>query len=155
MIVPQLEVKGILDDFIEKVASVNKPYLALVKTPQYHDFKESFASGIRAQAKWAADNINKILERTTPLQPLNGVQTTTVKGYITKNTPSIATQVKQSDVTDYFKHCFEWGAVAQYQRWFTKKAAGQAYTNFSLTNQKYLDALNDQYNHRRQNPKPH
>ena len=147
MIAEQLQVKGVLDNFIEKVSGVNKPYLALKKDQQYKDFHAMFAEAIAKQAEWAAQNIHSILELSTPLEPLNGVQTTRVKDYVGQNLPSVAQMVDQDSVVDYFKFCFEWGAKAQYQRWFTRKAAGQPYENFSLTNEKYLQSLRDRANY--------
>lgn len=147
MIAQQLEVKGILDDFIEKVAGVNKPYQALVKTLAYKDFKAKFADGISKQAEWAATNIHAILERTHPMTPLTSVQREVVAGYVKQNQPPIAKFINQDDVAAYFKVAFEWGAKAQYQRWFTQKAITPVYGNFSLSNKKYLANLQNRANY--------
>jgi hypothetical protein len=125
-----LKLQSALNNFVEKLAHVNKPFQALVSTAKYSDFHDSFRDAIRAQAKWAADHMGEIDRHGD------------VAAYTQRNMPMLTDLIDVEDVFNYYVYAYEWGAKAQYERWGIKKAAN-SYSSFALTNPTYLDKLHD------------
>lgn len=135
-----------IDNTLNKIKGVNKPFKAIQQTDDYKDFENLFAESIAKQGKWASNNIDSLLNgaRITEGTPeLSFEQKQIIKGQIVRDMPSLTTYISEDKLFLKLKDFFEWSAVQQYMRWgVMAKADGTV--EFKLTNPQYIDALEKQ-----------
>lgn len=137
-----------LDRYIEntlnKVKAVNKPFKAIQKTEDYKKFKMMFEDGIKDQYKWVVDNLDSLFSSagvTDDSAPLDLIQEQKIKGQIVRDMPVLSALVPELRVFQYLKQFFEFSAVQTYRRWgYVAKYDG---VQFTLTNYQYIKYLKD------------
>ncbi len=131
-----------IDNTLNKVNGVNKPFKAIQKTDEYKKFESMFATNIRKQATWIIDNLIDLLDSagiSDDLNPLSSSQINKLKGQISRDMPALSTFISSSKIFGQLKDFFEWSAVQQYKRWgYVAKYDG---IKFTLTNAKYIEQL--------------
>jgi hypothetical protein len=137
-----------LDKFIEdklnKVNAVNKPFKAIQRTEDYKKFQLMFEDSIKDQYKWVIDNLSDLFSSAyvdDNLTPLALDQEQKIKGQIVRDMPTLESLISEVKVFQYLKTFFEWSAVQVYKRWgYIAKYDG---VEFKLTNEQYIKYLKD------------
>lgn len=132
-----------IDHKLNKAGGVNKPFKAIQKTEDFKTYRTLFENGLKDQASWVADHLDELLSGAgvaTDTLELTADQTDKLHGQLRRDMPKIGDLVTEYKVFSLLKSFFEWSAVQQYRRWgYTAKAT----VSFNLTNQKYIQALQD------------
>lgn len=130
-----------IDDTLNKVNGVNKPYRAIKRTDYYKEFQTKFTNGISKQAKWVDENLINLLSSAgidDDLQPLGIEQKQKLQGLVKRDMPALSDFVTEFSVFQGLKDFFEWSAKQQYKRWgYLVKSK----VEFTLTNTEYINAL--------------
>lgn len=136
----KLKVISMIDHFIYKASAVNKPYQAIQQTDEFKRLQDLFATAIYEQGAWLSNNVDHLLKEVgaRDLEPLDAVQTKTLRSLIKQQLPSISDSVTEAEVYDVLKWVFTWSVKQQYKRWgYLIKAS----VNFSLDNPRYIEEL--------------
>lgn len=136
-----------IDDTLNKVNGVNKPFKAIRRTDEYKKFDAMFTDAINQQGTQVADNLKTYMDSAgidDNLEPLTLDQEQRLKGIIAQNMPPIDTYVTQNKIFLDTKGFFEWAVVQQYKRWgYVAKSDA---VDFTLSNQQYINKLKDRAN---------
>lgn len=133
-----------IDNALNKVNAVNKPFKAIQRTDEYKKFEAMFAESINEQAKWVSENLDKLLQSAgvdDDLSELTLDQQQRLRGLISRDMPALTSYITDFKVLTGLKDFFEWSAVQQYRRW-GYVAKGDA-MQFTLTNTQYINKLKD------------
>lgn len=134
-----------IDDTLNKVNAVNKPFKAIQRTEDYKKFQTMFEDGIKDQYKWVTDNLDSLFTSagvSDDLTALDLIQEQKIKGQIVRDMPVLSSLVPEQKVFQFLKTFFEWSAVQTYKRWgVLAKADGTV--EFKLTNTQYIKYLQD------------
>jgi hypothetical protein len=134
---------GFINNTLNKVNAVNKPFKAIQKTEDYKKFQTIFKEGIKDQAQWVVDNLPHLFESAgveDNLSPLDTIQIQKMKGQINRDMPTLGALVPELKVFQFLKQFFEWSTVQQYRRWgVLAKVNGTL--DFKLTNTEYVNQL--------------
>lgn len=134
-----------IDNTLNKVNAVNKPFKAIQRTDEYKAFQDMFEQGLKDQIKWVTDELPNVLDSagTTEKQPITLDQKQKILGQLTRDMPGLSSYVSEQKVFQDIKQFFEWSAVQQYKRWGYKAKADGTLT-FTLSNTQYVNQLKNQ-----------
>lgn len=143
---PLRPIDAAVNRFINKVNKRNEPLEAFRQLDLWQGFHDDVKAGIADQYKYARDNLSQApkLEMAEP----SAAQVTNwldhMRTWLDHNLPSSTLHLDQNQVFDVLKGAFVYAIEGQLLRLgMLKKAAGEA-VDFSLTNQFYINALNDE-----------
>jgi len=137
------------DRFLRKAKKQNEPFQAFLQTDAYNAFYKSLASATLKQGTSVADALRNYDQSTSlamndDLQPLTEVQKTHVAQLVADSMPSLSDLLTPEQLVKALKSAFAYSAIQQYKRW---GLIAKADVTFKLTNQKYIEMLNDQANY--------
>ena len=131
-----------VDRFLSKASKKNEPLEAFRTTDDFKSFEDSMSAGILDQVKAMAKKLPKWMIEDEEFDEKR------VTKWVEDNQKSIAKYVKQKDIYKVLIAAFTYSVESFYQRQGIKlQKAADPFVTFELTNQYYLDALQDQANY--------
>lgn len=131
-----------VDNFLNKASKKNEPLEAFRDTDDFKSFENSMSTGILDQVKAMANKLPKWMIDDEEFDEKR------VTKWVEDNQKTIAKYVEQKDIYKILIAAFTYSVESFYQRQGIKlKKAADPSVTFELTNQYYLDALNDQANY--------
>jgi len=131
-----------VDRFLSKASKKNEPLEAFRTTDDFKSFEDSMSAGILDQVNDMAKKLPKWMVTDEEFDEKR------VTSWVEDNQKSIAKYVKEKDVYAVLIQAFIYSVESSYQRQGIKlQKAADPYVTFELTNQYYLDALQDQANY--------
>lgn len=136
------EIDSKVSRFLQKASKKNEPLEAFRTTDDFKSFEDSMSTGMLDQVKAMAKKLPKWMVEDEAFDDKRVTQ------WVEDNQKSMAKYVSQKDIYSVLIAAFTYSVESFYQRQGVKlqKAAGPSVT-FELTNQYYLDALQDQANY--------
>lgn len=133
-----------LERFLQKVSRRNDPLEAFRKTKPYLDFEQATAVAIRKQITFLSTHLNDIGMWGDEVLPEHQIEAK-VSTYLDRHMPKYADIVAEETVYNCLFGAFVWSCKGAYERIGVKilRKSVDYTVNFDLTNQDYIDALNN------------
>lgn len=135
--------------FLRKVAKQNEPFQAFTRTDVYKSFYKAIKEAAKTQGSTIAEALRNLdtsssLAMNDDLQPLSDNELAHVAQLVKQQMPSMSDLISHEMVFNAIKAAFIYSVKAQYKRW---GLIVKADVNFDLTNEMYIQMLNDQANY--------